>query len=97
VSAPACETGAAQAAHGVDLTDNAATDEPRRALLDDADELVARDPGERVVPARELDIGVADAGAEHTDERFARRRLGDRSVLPHVQAAILQPEGSHAR
>src|SRR6185295_3522206 len=89
VGTPARETRAARPAHGVDLTDDAAADERRRTLLDDADELVARDPGERVVPARELDIGVADSRAQYADERFARGRLGDRNVLPYAQAAIL--------
>src|SRR5204862_7454498 len=96
VAAPARETRAARAAHGVDLTDDAAADEGRRALLHDADELVAQDPGERIVPVDELDIGLADTGAEHAHERLARGRLGDRSVVAQVQASILQPDGSHA-
>ena len=97
MGAPARETRAARAAHGVDLTDDTAADQRRRALLHDADELVARDSRERIVPARELDIGVADAGAQHAHEGFAGGRLGDRDVVPHAQAAIFQPEGSHAR
>src|SRR5205823_6876456 len=96
MAAPARDTRAARAAHGVDLTDDAAADERRRPLRDDADELVARDPAERVVPARELDVGVADAGEQDTHQRLARGRLGERNVVPHAQAAILQPEGSHA-
>src|SRR2546430_3575187 len=94
--APAREARTAHAAHGVDLTDHAAADERRWTALDDADELVAGDAGVRVVPARELDIGVADSGAQHAYERFARGRLGDPNVVPHAQAAILQPESPHA-
>ena len=97
VRAPAREACAACAAHGVDLTDDPAADQRRRTLLDDADELVARDPGERVIPLRELDIGVTDPGADHAHERLARGRRGDRNVVAQPQAAILQPEGSHAR
>src|SRR5205823_14043098 len=96
VGAPARTTRAARAAYGVDLTDDASAHERRGSLLDDADELVARDPGERVVPARQLEVGIADAGAEHTHECLARRRFGDRNVGPCAQAAILQPEGPHA-
>src|SRR5439155_11743782 len=80
VGAPAGTTRAARAAYGVDLTDDAPAHERRGSLLDDADELVARDSGERVVPARQLEVGVADAGAEHTHERLAGRRFGDRNV-----------------
>jgi len=97
VGAPAGETGAARAAHGVDLADDAAADERRRTLLDDADELVAQDPGERVVAAGELDVGVADSRAQHAYEGFARGWLGRRNVVPHSQAAVLQPQSSHAR
>ena len=97
VRAPACQACAARAAHRVDLTDDATADQRRRPLLDDADELVAQDSGERVVPARELDVGVANPRAQNADEGFARGGRGDRHVVPHAQAAILQPQCSHAR
>jgi hypothetical protein len=46
------------------------------ASLRDADELVAEDAGEAaMVPANQLEVGLADAGAEDADEDVAGRRV----------------------
>ena len=95
VRAPAGRTRGAGTTHRVDLPDDAAADERRRPPLDDADELVARNAGEGVVAARQLDVRVADPGADHPNERLARGRLRDRNVVPEAQATVLEPESEH--
>jgi len=74
VGTAAARARRAAAAHGVDLAHHAPADERLGAPLDDADELVAQDPGARVVAAGDLEVGVADAGADHADQRLAGRR-----------------------
>ena len=62
----------AAAAGEVDLADDALSEERgRRGPLDDADELVSRNPREAVVPALQLEVRVADPREEDADEREA--------------------------
>src|SRR5207249_8139519 len=64
----------AHAAIEVDLADDPPAQQILVIRLDDfADELVSRCTGEAVVSALQLQIGVADSGEEHADERESRR------------------------
>jgi hypothetical protein len=56
----------------VDLSDDALADELAvRRFLYDTDELVAQDSVEASVTARNLDVGVADAGQHNPDQTFS--------------------------
>jgi hypothetical protein len=67
-------TGAAEvafAAARIDFTDDASTNKRTiSALFDDADKLVPDRSLETRVATRNLEIGVANAGQQHTDQRF---------------------------
>ena len=41
------------------------------AFLDDADEFVAEDPAKAHIPLDDFEVGVADARAQHADQRLA--------------------------
>ena len=89
----------AHAARRVDLTHHPAA-RPRlraRRRLDAAHELVARDPRERVVPPRELQVGVADPRHEDPHARLARGRLRPRQVVAQPDRLFLQPQPAHER
>jgi dihydroxyacetone kinase len=68
----------AGAASGVDLAGHTPS-------VDLAHELVAGHAAEAHVAAGDLEIGVADAGQPHADERFARARLGNGVRLNQMQ------------
>src|SRR5262249_44244010 len=54
----------------VDLPDDALADPPRtRRPLDDPDELVPRNPGEPVIPALQLQVGIADPRSDDPHQR----------------------------
>jgi hypothetical protein len=60
----------------VNLTDHTPPHEVRVARLFDLTyELVPRNTGEIIVAALEFEVGIANAGAQHPDERGAFRRL----------------------
>ena len=64
-------TQLALAAARIYLADDATTNQPAiRPIFDDADKLVTDRPIETGVPARNLEIGVADPGQQHTHQRF---------------------------
>ena len=67
---------AAFAAADGDLADHATADPGRvgrPGVLDDADELVARDAREAGVAAKEFEVGAADAGGRDANEAFVAR------------------------
>jgi hypothetical protein len=62
----------AGAAHGIDLTYDAASYQGLVAgLLHNADELVAQDPSKVGISAGDLQVGVADADQDRPDPRLA--------------------------
>ena len=64
-------------------------------LLDDPDELVPEHAAERVVAALELEVGAADAGAQHPHQRFSARRHRHRHVVAQRELPVLEPERAH--
>jgi len=77
-----------RAAIQIDLTHDAAADQISAVGFDHfADKLVSGDAGEAVISALQLQVGIADPGAEHAQERKTRgtRRKGR---LAHFDAAV---------
>ncbi len=95
MSATARGARAARAAHGVDLTHDPPAGERCTPVLDDADKLVSRDAGERVIAPGELDVGVADPGLEDPDERLPSGRVGPRDVVSEDQLTVFEPQRAH--
>jgi len=79
----------------VDLSHYAPTLQVLWAGGDNADELVPQDSPEGVVAALQLEIGIADAGLEHTDECLTGDRFRDGNVISHAEVAVFQPEPTH--
>ncbi len=89
--------GGAGAAHRVDLAHHPTPSPLRRVrrALDDADELVARDPGVGVVAAHQLEVRVAHADQAHLDEGLTPGRRRGRDVLPQAELPVLEPQSAH--
>src|SRR4051794_21572537 len=87
IEAVPTETNGAEfalAAGNVNLTDN-----PLAGLNDNARKFVSRHASKIVIAALQLEIGVADAGAQHADYRKATRRVrhrhGSQRNVPGIQ------------
>jgi hypothetical protein len=85
-------TGAAIAAHRVDLTHHAFAREVVRSVVYYPNELVAEDSFIWVIATSQLDIGVADTGLEHTHQYLAVWWRWYQNVVPNAKRAVLQPD-----
>ena len=87
---------------GVDLADHAPPDELARVTarvvryrLDHADELVTEDPGERIVAAAQLDVRIADPGADDAHDGFTVGGCRQGKILTKSKVSVLEPKASH--
>jgi hypothetical protein len=92
VGVQALAAGLARPAGAVDLTDHAPANE--RTGLRDTDELVAEHASESHVALNELEIGLADARAAHTNEHFPLTRVGGWSGLLN-RYTIVEHQSAH--
>jgi hypothetical protein len=91
VSPDAGVAKAAMAAADIDFADDASAEEFRRVgFFDDTDELVSRNPAVPHIPPRYFQIGIADAGHQHPDERFRRMSPGRRIIRMQFQIAVTE-------
>src|SRR5262245_21439828 len=85
----------AGAAREVDLADDPPSQQRRPVgALDDTHELVAGDSSKPVVPAAELEVGVADSREGDPNERLARACHGSRD-LANARSTAAENESLH--
>jgi hypothetical protein len=81
-------------AAAVDLTDDALAGEAPRCRH--ADELVPEHASKALVAADKLQVGLADAGAEHAHEDFASEWSRVGAIHLHADTIVVQNERTHS-